>query len=187
MHRSILSKLGFHEKAHRVNPVLVLFCPTAVAGASSALSFDLPPGFHSHSSRVRVLGPVHDEVRGVRALQADGRPRRSAEFAQSPGQGGLGSGGRSLACSAGASSSSSSAFSVVRVVHATPLVRVRAGEARPRACGPQPRQLASWPTCLRAPPGADQSAEDPYRVRRAPGCTEPRSRASTEATHPRPW
>jgi hypothetical protein len=72
--------------------VLVLFCPTAVAGASWALSFDLPPGFHSHSSRVRVLGPVHDEVRGVRALQADGRPRRSAEFAQSPGQGGLGIG-----------------------------------------------------------------------------------------------
>ena len=28
-----LSRLGFHEKAHRVNPVLVLFCPTAVAGA----------------------------------------------------------------------------------------------------------------------------------------------------------
>ena len=87
---AIWSKLGFHEKAHRVNPVLVLFCSTAVAGASWALSFDLPPGFHSHSSRVRVLGPVHDEVRGVRALQADGRPRRSAEFAQSPGQGGLG-------------------------------------------------------------------------------------------------
>jgi hypothetical protein len=123
-HSTSLSKLGFHEKAHRVNPVLVLFYPTAVAGASWALSFDPPPGFHSHSSRVRVLGPVHDEVRGVRALQADGRPRRSAEFAQSPGQGGLGSGGRSLACSAGASSSSSSAFSVVRVVQATPLVRV---------------------------------------------------------------
>jgi hypothetical protein len=54
------------------------------------VSFDLPPGFHSHSSMVRLLGPVHDEVRGVRALQSINRPRRSAAFTQSPGQGGLG-------------------------------------------------------------------------------------------------
>jgi hypothetical protein len=69
--------------------VVDLFGSTAVAGASLQLSFDLPPGFHSHSSRVRFLGPVHDEVRGVRALQSIGRPRRSAGFTQSPGQGGL--------------------------------------------------------------------------------------------------
>ncbi len=83
-------KTGLHEKACRVNSLVVPACSTAVAGASSDLSFDLPPGFHSHSSRVRFLGPVHDEVRGVRALQSIDRPRRSAAFTQSPGQGGLG-------------------------------------------------------------------------------------------------
>ena len=82
-------KTGLHEKACRVNSEIVFIGSTAVAGASEDVSFDQPPGFHSHSSRVRFPGPVHDEVRGVRALQSVDRPRRSAAFTQSPGQGGL--------------------------------------------------------------------------------------------------
>jgi len=53
----------FHEKANRVKPSFLSSGPTAVA--VSALRFEQPPGFHSHSSGARFVGPVHDEVRGL--------------------------------------------------------------------------------------------------------------------------
>lgn len=84
----VAPKTGLHEKASRVNYPFCFRSSNRLGGrGSSGDEFESSTGLPFALLEGPLSGPVHDEVRGVRVLQSKGRPRGSAAFSQSPGQG----------------------------------------------------------------------------------------------------